>query len=105
MAILVSTQYRENYGAHDWDGQGECPQYWKSKGGRDILIYGAEESASDVDVALVVGALRSKIEHNTYYSTEEIIGWELVHDNYVVDNDDKDYWDLGPTTYMDNPLP
>ena len=38
MASLITTQYRENYGAHDWDGTGECPQYWKNKGGYDYMI-------------------------------------------------------------------
>ena len=33
MYIVFQTQHRENYGAHDWDGKGECPQYWKFKGG------------------------------------------------------------------------
>ena len=25
--VVISTQFRENYGAHDWDGRGECPQH------------------------------------------------------------------------------
>lgn len=33
MKVLVSTQYRENYGAHQWNGEGVCPQQWKNKGG------------------------------------------------------------------------
>lgn len=37
MKLVVYTQIRENYGAHDWDGKGECPQYWKCKGG-DVYI-------------------------------------------------------------------
>ena len=41
IASLITTQYRENYGAHDWDGKGECPQYWKNKGGYDYMIKGA----------------------------------------------------------------
>ena len=41
VASLITTQYRENYGAHDWDGKGECPQYWKNKGGVDYMICGA----------------------------------------------------------------
>ena len=47
MNVEVSTQIRENYGAHEWDGNGECPQYWKSKGGEDYIISGApsEEAA------------------------------------------------------------
>ncbi len=45
--IIITTQYQENYGAHDWDGTGSCPQHWKNKGSHlfsieldsDILMY------------------------------------------------------------------
>ena len=30
--VAITGDYMENYGAHDWDGQGECPQHWKCKG-------------------------------------------------------------------------
>jgi len=36
--ILIHTQYEENYGAHDWDGKGKCPQGWKTKGGTIFRI-------------------------------------------------------------------
>ena len=36
--LLITTQVYENYGAHDWDGRGECPQYWKAKGGNDYVV-------------------------------------------------------------------
>jgi hypothetical protein len=36
--ILIHTQYQENYGAHDWDGTGICPQQWKNKGGTIFSI-------------------------------------------------------------------
>ena len=36
--LLITTQVYENYGAHDWDGVGECPQYWKAKGGNDYVV-------------------------------------------------------------------
>ena len=38
MKAVIQTQIRENYGAHDWDGVGECPQYWKMKGGNTYII-------------------------------------------------------------------
>lgn len=38
MIAVIHTQVYENYGAHNWDGQGECPQYWKAKGGQVIKI-------------------------------------------------------------------
>ena len=40
MKLLITTQNYENYGAHDWDGVGECPQYWKAKGGSDYVEIG-----------------------------------------------------------------
>jgi len=36
--LVLKTQYRENYGAHAWDGVAPCPQYWKSKGGYDYQV-------------------------------------------------------------------
>ena len=47
--IHVATQVLENYGAHDWDGTGECPQYWKPKFGEDYVIRNApsEKAAHD----------------------------------------------------------
>ena len=34
----IYTQILENYGAHDWDGKGKCPQYWKNKGGNTFIL-------------------------------------------------------------------
>ena len=38
MYVVINTQHRENYGAHDWDGKGACPQYWKYKGGSTYIV-------------------------------------------------------------------
>jgi len=38
MKATIDTQYSENYGAHAWDGEGECPQYWKQKGGTTYVV-------------------------------------------------------------------
>lgn len=48
--VQVTCQYSENYGYHDWDGVGPCPQGWKFKGGSyfrflvdvDDLMYGGD---------------------------------------------------------------
>ena len=51
-SILVNCQYRENYGAHQWDGEGKCPQYWKCKGGISFIVrnvpMGGEDLINDV---------------------------------------------------------
>jgi len=36
--LVIHTQFRENYGAHAWDGKGECPQNWKYKGGSTYVF-------------------------------------------------------------------
>lgn len=36
--LIAMRSLRENYGAHGWDGKGECPQYWKCKGGDEVLV-------------------------------------------------------------------
>jgi hypothetical protein len=36
--VIINCQYKENYGAHDWDGNGTCPQHWKMKGGFQFSV-------------------------------------------------------------------
>jgi hypothetical protein len=36
--LIIDAQFLENYGAHDWDGEGECPQRWKSKGNAEMIV-------------------------------------------------------------------
>lgn len=73
MAKIVQTQYRENYGAHDWDGTGECPQYWKNKGGSTYVVIG-DTSAEMVNRV---------INHKSDYSEEYIAFDKDVSDEYV----------------------
>jgi hypothetical protein len=83
MKLLISTQVYENYGAHDWDGQGECPQYWKAKGGNDYVIKkfrGGEDAAT-----MAVMGLRDQIECNDVGFREQILGWKIVKDDYLTE--------------------
>ncbi len=43
--LVIQTQHKENYGAHDWDGEGSCPQYWKFKGGNTYVVEGLTAKA------------------------------------------------------------
>jgi len=79
MKALIITQIHENYGAHDWDGEGSCPQYWKAKGSGEYYIKDMTES-SIVEAMLVN---RSKIEQDTDYFRESIIDFTLVPDDYM----------------------
>ena len=77
MKLVIYTQFRENYGAHDWDGKGLCPQYWKNKGGDTYVIECTLEQAQD---AGFYGAVGRCIAHRSDYSEEYIIGETLVDD-------------------------
>jgi hypothetical protein len=36
--LKIHSQLYENYAAQDWDGNGDCPQSWKPKGGHTFEI-------------------------------------------------------------------
>ncbi len=80
--LLITTQVYENYGAHDWDGEGECPQYWKAKGGSDYVI----KKFRDLNrVTETVMAVRGQIESDNDHLRETIINFEVVADNYLTE--------------------
>ena len=80
--LLITTQVYENYGAHDWDGQGQCPQYWKAKGGNDYVV----KKFKDLNkVTETVMALRSQIEQDNQAFRETIINFEVVANDYLTE--------------------
>lgn len=86
MRFHIITQYMENYGAHDWDGKGQCPQYWKMKGGEDYIVdvpgFRYDDEMSYKKGREVIDTLAPKIEHKSEYSQEYIIDWCFVEDDY-----------------------
>ena len=96
MKLLITTQTQENYGAHDWDGQGECPQYWKMKGGNDYVI----KKFKDINTATdTVMALRGQIEQASPYFREWVIDWEVVADDYLTEFEQSQLEYEGKITY------
>jgi hypothetical protein len=80
--LLITTQVYENYGAHDWDGKNECPQYWKAKGGCDYVVKKFKDFGK---VTETVMALRSQIESDNDHFRETIINFEVVADDYLTE--------------------
>jgi hypothetical protein len=78
MMLVIRTQVYENYGAHDWDGTGDCPQYWKAKGGSEYKVTGVP---LNIDYAEVVSA--TDVEKNNEYYQESIIDWSVEADDYL----------------------
>ena len=89
MKLYIQTQTQENYGAHDWDGEGACPQYWKFKGGSEYFV--ADVVAAEADK--VVSEVRSRIEEDSAYYREYILSWSLVADDFLTEfeQDQLDY--------------
>ena len=77
MKLVIHTQFRENYGAHDWDGKGLCPQYWKNKGGDTYVVECTLEQAQDAGFYAQLGRC---IAHRSDYSEEYIVSETLVDD-------------------------
>lgn len=90
MKLVIITQLRENYGAHDWDGTGSVPQYWKNKGGSQYIVDDIEHFvAIDDDFfaknikSIVYDGISTKItELNEYYEVS-IINYSIEDNDYM----------------------
>jgi len=85
MQLLITTQIQENYGAHDWDGTGTCPQYWKFKGGNDYKYDLGSVVRNTEALQELVEFFRGQIDVDNEGFREYIIGWEVVADDYLTD--------------------
>ena len=90
MKLVIITQTRENYGAHDWDGVGSVPQYWKNKGGSEYIVDDIEHFvAIDDDFfaknikSIVYDYIAPKIEQNSDYFEESIINYSIEDNDYM----------------------
>ena len=97
--LLISTQVYENYGAHDWEGEGPCPQYWKAKGGSDYVV---KKFKGDATTAVM--CLRSKIECDNDHFREHIVDWRIVPDNYLTEFEQSQLDYEGKVTYSPKEL-
>lgn len=82
--IVFVTQYMENYGAHDWDGKGQCPQYWKMKGGDEIrhpTLLTANDCMNKPLVDSLVKQGFETINRNGDYSREWVVDWYFLAEN------------------------
>jgi hypothetical protein len=90
MKIVFHTQIRENYGAHDWDGEGECPQRWKYKGGNTYVVNCDLTQA--MDKAFWERASDAVTEDGDYFE-EYVLSSELIDDIDYVESQHVAEWD------------
>jgi hypothetical protein len=79
--LVINTQHKENYGAHDWDGEGECPQYWKFKGGNTYVVRDLTAAHINKISEQGIPGLTALIESSDHYFEEYILDWEIVEDS------------------------
>jgi len=93
MKLSICTQIRENYGAHDWDGEGSCPQYWKFKGGNifvvedvslDEMLDTTANAAGLTGAHILVSRLQEYLEEFNDHYEEYIIDWSLLDNDIPV---------------------
>lgn len=76
MKLVIYTQCKENYGSSD-------KPYWKNKGGKDYFI--KKFTGSYADATSLVMAVRDRIEYNDGFSSETIIGFDIVSNDYMTE--------------------
>lgn len=66
----------ENYGAHDWDGKGECPQHWKPKWGSEYVVDIDDsrlETMTDAEVEAVFAKMAAKVNRDDVAFREYVV--------------------------------
>ena len=80
MKLVIQTQYKENYAFPEWDGKGDCPEYWKFKGGNTYVLANFHASPNDEYMTKIIKDLTPLIEHSNEASMEYILDWEIIND-------------------------
>ena len=81
MKLVIYTQVRENYGAHEWDGQGSCPQRWKYKGGNTYVVRDLTQSQVDKIVEVGIPTITALLEERTDGYEEYLLVYDVVGDS------------------------
>ncbi len=93
MKLVIHTQHRENYGAHAWDGEGECPQYWKCKGGETYVVNNLTPKQIANIEANGIPTLTRLIETSNH-------GWQEYIISHTIVADDESPWEKWHTPYI-----
>ena len=81
MKIVIQTQVRENYGVHDWDGKGTCPQRWKFKGGNTYVVRDLTQVQIDKIVKFGIPTITALIEERNEGYEEYLLAYDIVQDS------------------------
>jgi hypothetical protein len=98
MILVIDTQFQENYGAHDWDGEGACPQRWKFKGGSSYKVINVP---NNLPMEQVVNMVSGDIVQDSDYAREYILGYRMEADDYLSDFEKSQLEYEGKITYKE----
>lgn len=76
--LHITAQYHENYGAHSWDGQGECPQAWKPKGGQVFTLRVDSDSFMYAEAECLKAIATLLAKQSNEYARYTYVDHELV---------------------------
>lgn len=97
--VVAIYQYMENYGAHDWDGVGECPQYWKYKGGAEEVIVNGLTTLEAAIAALkdpFFLATAAREEYSSEYAINQLLCLAFDYSGAPTEEEAMDaYYELG----------
>jgi hypothetical protein len=81
MKLVIGTQHCENYGAHAWNGEGECPQRWKFKGGDTYVVDNITPAQQAKIEAEGIPTLSKLIENSSEAWREYVLSYSVVADD------------------------
>ena len=85
MKLVIQTQYKENYAAHNEDFvPGVSEDYWKFKGGSTYVVENLSPNSITKISAQGIPTLAGLIEDVNPYSEEYILDWNIVEDDASV---------------------
>lgn len=85
MKLVIQTQYRENYAAHNEDFvPGVSEDYWKFKGGSTYVVENLSSTSVDRINAEGIPTLRALIEDRNHSFEEYVLGYEIEEDGAAV---------------------
>lgn len=81
MKLVIHTQCEENYGSHDWDGKGSCPQYWKFKGGNVYVVRNLTQRQCRKIAESGIPTLSKLLTEENLGFREYVMGWTVCEDD------------------------
>lgn len=85
--VQIFAQVHENYGAHDWNGQGTCPQSWKPKGCQMFTLRVDSDAFSYVEEQCVKAIEKLLEKQSNDFYRYEYLSHELVFQEPIALND------------------